>query len=137
MQVILQPLPSGTQIPLTGPKPTESVSGFVLQHARLVEQIARVRADAAKFRSRRNRSHSLQFAIHREHADEGIAALFCMTHAQSLPDACNVIFRVQRFNGVVAAELRLTEAIVIANQGDWQGCATTFTYTVHGGQFEI
>lgn len=133
MQIILQPLPSGTPIPLTGTKPSEGIAGGMLAHSRLVETIARIRAEAMQFRPRKNIAHELTFTITREHPDEGAAGLYWLTHAQSLPESCNVLFRVQRFNGFIAADVSLADAIVMARQGDWLGCSTTFNYSITGG----
>ena len=137
MQITIQPLPSGTPILLTGLRPSEGVSGGVLQHTRLVEQIARIRAEAAQFRDRQNMANALAFSITREHATVGDAGLYWLTHAQSLPAACRVIFRVQQSSGSTFAEVSMQEAIVVASAGDWQGCATTFNYTIQGGKITV
>lgn len=135
MQITIRPLTLGSPIRLTGNRPTEGISGGVIQHGRIVEQIAKIRAEASTFRSRRNLAHSLTFSIFREHSDEGAAGLYWLTHAQSLPDECNVDFEVVRYNGTLAARLTLANAIVTASQGDWAGVSTTFNYTVQGGKF--
>jgi hypothetical protein len=135
MQIILQPLPSGTPIPLTGTKPTEGVSGGAISHSRIMEAIARIRADSMRYRPRQNAAHQITFAINREHDSEGAAALYWLTHAQSLPDSCDVRFRVQRFSGDIFAEVLLEDAIVTAQAGEWAGCSTTFNYQILGGKF--
>jgi hypothetical protein len=135
LQITIQPLPTGSPIQITGTKAVEGVSGGVLTHARLAEQIARIRAESVRFRDRRNISNTLAFSISREHATVGDAGLYWLTHAQSLPAACNVTFRVLQAGGSTFAEVTLPDAIVHASQGDWQGCSTTFNYTIQGGKF--
>jgi hypothetical protein len=135
MQITLLPLPSGTPIPLTGTRPTEGIAGGVIQHGRLIEQLAKIRAEESEFRPRKNIAHNLSFSITREHADEGVAALYYLMHAQSLPDLCKVEFRIERFNGSIAAIVFLNKAIVTGAQGDWDGVSTTFNYTIQGGKF--
>lgn len=137
MQVILQPLPSGTPIPLTGDKPSEGVSGGVITPSKLIEEINRIRAKEKKYRDRENLSHTVEFSVFREHADEARCQVYVLTHAQSLPASVDAIFRIQRFSGITAGEFRLNNAVVAAQLGEWNGVSTTFRYQIHGGLFTI
>lgn len=126
---------NSTPIFLTGSKPEEGIDQAGLEFDRIGEAIACIRAETVAHRDRANAAHILQFAVTREHATPGAAADYFLTHAQSLPGKADVVFCIEEPGGQAAAERRLVDALIRARQGSFDGCSTTFHYTISGGLF--
>lgn len=137
MKIVLQLPDSNSEIQLTGDKPEEGISGGVLTHNRLQEQIARVRAESMTHRDRGNKSNTLSFSITREFSTPGLAGLYWLQHADSLPGTATVVFRSEEPGGLLAGETRLPNATILGSRGEWDGCSCTYNYQIQGGAFAI
>lgn len=141
MVITLLP-PSGKSwepLSLTGENPAEGMSSGEIEGGSLLDVVRKIEAGGVEVYDRGNEQNTLKFEITRQHATAGAAAFYWLHHLTELRLRAKAIVHLKatEANGTSVAEATFQEAGISGRRGTYDGCSTTFTYTITTGRISI
>jgi len=133
MQVFIHP-ESGPALELTGADPAEGVDAAQDVAETMLRIHEGVQFPDITVEDGQNNRRTITFAVTREHASPGLAALYWMDHESAVPRTGAVQFIIKEPGGATVAQRWMRNAGISTRRGTWSGCATTHTYTIIGGR---
>lgn len=134
MEIIYYPEGDQPSVSLTGESPEEGMQTGNVVQANVLDIVPLIRSLQPKISSLGNQTNTFAFTIQRTHSTPGAAAFYWLHHLTQLnPPVGRVRFTAQEPGGDLVARLWMERAGIQGRQGTFEGCCTTFEYTIIGG----
>jgi hypothetical protein len=134
MEIAIYPDGGAPPTLLTGEIAEEGMQAGKFDNSRVFDFPPTIGADAVEARDFKNEQTDFSFTIERTWDTPGAAAAYWLTHASTLPRKGRIRFRALEPVGSLVVERWLNGAGITRVSGTFDGCSTSFTYQITGGQ---